>query len=162
MSRKPTGKVQRTERGADLIIKRSFRASIEDVWESATASESTARWICSWEGTPGTGNTIQLKMLFEEGQPVSDSRIERCEPPRHLTLSVVDGFGNWLIELNLHQDGDTTELVFVHHLTDPAHSGSTGPGWEYYLDRLVAARSGEPMPDFADYYPAQKEHYTAP
>lgn len=160
MNRKPTGTVQRTERGADVIITRSFRASIEDVWESATASESTARWIGSWE--PGPGNTVRLKMLYEEGQPVCDGTIDRCEPPRHLSLSVVDTHGTWLLELNLQQKGDTTELVFMHHLTDPSHSSSTGPGWEYYLDRLVAARTGEVMPDFSEYYPAQKDHYALP
>ena len=25
---------------------------------------------------------------------------------------------------------------------------------------MVASRTGEPMPDFAEYYPSQKEHYT--
>ena len=38
---------------------------------------------------------------------------------------------------------------------------SVGPGWEYYLDRLVAAESGgDPASlDFDDYYPSQSEHY---
>jgi uncharacterized protein YndB with AHSA1/START domain len=160
MSRKPTGKVERTARGADLIITRSFRASIEEVWESVTASASTARWIGSWEGTPGPGGTVRLKMLFEEGQPESDARIEACEPPHHVALHMEDAYGVWNLELTLKQQGATTELRFVHHLLDPSQSGSTGPGWEYYLDRLVASRTGEAMPDFGEYYPAQKEHYT--
>lgn len=29
----------------------------------------------------------------------------------------------------------------------------------YYLDMLVAARSGQPLPDFGDYYPAQRAYY---
>jgi hypothetical protein len=39
-----------------------------------------------------------------------------------------------------------------------------GPGWEYYLDRLVAAETGgDPAAvDFErDYYPAMEEHYRA-
>ncbi|MDT0320221.1 SRPBCC family protein [Streptomyces millisiae] len=33
------------------------------------------------------------------------------------------------------------------------------PGWEYYLDMLTAAHTGEPRPDFADYYPAQQAYF---
>ena len=39
---------------------------------------------------------------------------------------------------------------------------SVGPGWEYYLDRLVAAETGgDPdAVDFArDYHPAMSGHY---
>ena len=39
MSPKPTGHVS----GNDLILTRTFRASIDDVWTSVTDSESTAR-----------------------------------------------------------------------------------------------------------------------
>jgi hypothetical protein len=37
--------------------------------------------------------------------------------------------------------------------------GDLGPGWEFYLDNLVASRSNGPLPDFNDYYPAQKAFY---
>ena len=40
-----------------------------------------------------------------------------------------------------------------------ADVGSMGPGWEYYLDLLVASRDGGPAPAFDDYYPAQKAYY---
>jgi hypothetical protein len=41
----------------------------------------------------------------------------------------------------------------VHHLDTEANSEEIGPGWEYYLDRLIAAMNGNPMPDFDDYWP---------
>jgi hypothetical protein len=34
-----------------------------------------------------------------------------------------------------------------------------GPGWEYYLDMLVASREDLPTPSFDDYYPAMKPYY---
>ena len=37
------------------------------------------------------------------------------------------------------------------HRVDPAVIGEIGPGWEYYLDQLVAASSGAPLPDFDAY-----------
>ncbi|WP_211590177.1 hypothetical protein [Microbispora sp. H11081] len=38
-------------------------------------------------------------------------------------------------------------------------TGEIGPGWEYYLDMLVAARDGSPRPDFAAYYPEMRPYY---
>ena len=98
-------------------------------------------------------------MLHEKGQPWMNVTIEDCEPPRHLIVRTKDDFGEWRLELTLTQTGDTTELRFVHHLSDRKLAGDAGPGWEYYLDMLVAAREGRPLPAFEDYYPAQKAHY---
>lgn len=75
-------------------------------------------------------------------------------------MTMKDEAGQWRIELTLTQRGATTELRFMQRLEDPKLAGDVGPGWEYYLDRLVAAREGLPMPSFEDYYPAQKAHYT--
>ncbi len=159
MSPRPTGRVRTTSRGADLVIKRTFRGPIEDVWQSVTASESTARWIGPWEGEPGPGKKIRLQMTFEQGAPWCEGVIEACEPPRHFSLSVKDDHGDWLLELSLATVGETTELTFVHRISDPKMAGDMGPGWEYYLDNLVAAREGKPLPVFTDYYPAQKDYY---
>lgn len=45
------------------------------------------------------------------------------------------------------------------HLDDPKSAGDVGPGWKYYLDRLVTARAATPRPSFDAYYPSQREHY---
>lgn len=159
MSPRPNGHVRRTPRGADLVITRRFRGDIKDVWQSVTDPESTARWIGPWEGEPGVGKTVRFCMSVEEGAPWFDARIEACEPPRHLVVTRSDERMNLWLELTLKSEGDVTELTFVQRLDDPKAAGDWGPGWEFYLDRLVASRSSEPMPDFKDYYPSQKEHY---
>jgi uncharacterized protein YndB with AHSA1/START domain len=161
MSPRPTGRVRRTPRGTDLVITRRFRGGIDEVWQSVTDPESTARWIGPWEGEPGVGRTVRFRMAYEEGAPWNDVLIEACDPPRRLVVSKQSGYGELRLELTLRSEGETTELTFVQRLTDPAAAGDFGPGWEYYLDRLVAARSSRPMPDFDDYYPAQKEHFLA-
>lgn len=155
MSRMPTGHV----RGNELILTRTFRAPIDDVWTSVTDPASTARWIGAWQGDAGPGKTVQLQMVHEQGQPWMSVSIEACEPPRRLIVRTKDESGDWRLELTLTQMGDTTELRFVHHLSDPKLAGDTGPGWEYYLDMLVAAREGQALPSFDEYYPAQKAHY---
>ncbi len=55
-----------------------------------------------------------------------------------------------------------TTLTFTQPDIDPVEAESVGPGWEYYLDRLVAAESDGDVDaiDFdRDYYPAMLEHY---
>ena len=110
-------------------------------------------------GTPGAGNTIKIKMVFEKDGPESEAHIDACEPPRRLALSTKGAWGVKL-DITLTQTGSVTELRFVHHLTNRKLAGDMGPGWEYYLDNLVAARAGEKLPTFDDYYPSMKAHYT--
>jgi len=157
MSPKPTGHLD----GNDLIITRTFSASIDEVWASVTQSEKTALWFGRWEGEAGPGNVVRLQLLHEKGQPWSDMKIEECAAPNRLVVTMKDDYGDWRIELSLAQAGAGTQLRFVQVLSDRTMAGEVGPGWEYYLDMLVAARAGEPLPSFDDYYPAQKAHYSA-
>jgi len=155
MSIKPTGHV----RGNDLIIKRMFDASIDDVWNSVTKSEYTMHWFGSWKGEPGPGKTVQVQLAHEKGKPWVNVLIKECQAPKHLVVEMKDDHGLWRIELTLTQLNDQTELTFVQPLSDLSLAGDVGPGWEYYLDMLVAAREGKNLPSFDDYYPALKPHY---
>lgn len=158
-SPRPTGRLEATKDGRDLVLERAFRDSIDDVWASITESERTARWFASWTGEAGPGKTIRYRLELEESKPEGDMRIDACEPPRHLAVSSIDEYGAWRLEAWLeHADGSTT-LRFVHHLDDGVDVGSVGPGWEYYLDALVASRDERELPKFDDYYPAQQEYY---
>lgn len=154
MTPQPTGRL----RGNDLVLTRRFRAPIEDVWTSLTDPTSTARWFGRWEGTPGVGNEIRVQMGFEDGQPWLTKTIAACEAPRHLVLTSTGAMASRL-ELTLRPTTDGCELEFIHCAVDRAHVGSFGPGWEYYLDALVAARGGEPRPAFDAYYPAQQAYF---
>ena len=153
--KQPTGRLD----GNDLVLTRRFEAPIEDVWTSITRSESTARWFGSWTGRPGTGSTIRVKMLFEKDEPESEAHIDACEPPRRLALTTHGPYGVQ-IEITLTQAGSVTELRFVQHLADRKLARDMGPGWEYYLDNLVAARAGRKLPSFDEYYPSMQQHYS--
>ncbi|MFD6897219.1 hypothetical protein ACFWB0_22090 [Rhodococcus sp. NPDC060086] len=50
-----------------------------------------------------------------------------------------------------------TELS--HQLDNDANVGEVGPGWEYYLDILVAARDGTPQPTFDDYFSSMTGYF---
>ncbi len=159
MNPTPMGRLVRTPEGRDLVIVRTFRAPIEDVWASITESERTARWWGAWTGEPGPGRTIRYTMAFEADGPASDMLIEACEPPRHLAVRAINDYGDWRLEAHLSESDGVTEMRFTHHLDDKTNIGDVGPGWEYYLDNLVASRTGATMPDFNDYYPSQKQYY---
>lgn len=161
MTRLPTGRLLPAANGTDLVISRTFRASIEDVWASVTESERTARWYGPWQGDAAPGRTIKVQMAYEDQAPWFDMVIEVCEPPRRLVVATTEESGTIRIELLLsHADG-TTELRLVHHLDSPDGVGDWGPGWEYYLDMLVAARDGTPQPIFDDHLAAMKPYYEA-
>jgi uncharacterized protein YndB with AHSA1/START domain len=155
MTAQPTGRL----RGDDLVLTRQFRASIEDVWASITDPSSTARWFGRWEGKPGAGNEIRVQMGFEDGQPWLTKMIEVCEAPRRLVLTSVGSSFTSRLELALKPSHDGCELEFIHHAIDRAKVGEVGPGWEYYLDALVASRGDGARPTFDAYYPAQKAYF---
>jgi uncharacterized protein YndB with AHSA1/START domain len=161
MNPTPTGRIVRTPEGRDLVIVRTFRAPIEDVWASITEPERTARWFGPWRGEAGPGRTITYSMAFEEGDTEAQMTIEACEPPRHLALRATNDYGSWHLEAHLSEAAGVTELRFTQHLDPKTSIGDVGPGWEYYLDNLVASRDGAPLPQFSDYYPSQKPYYEA-
>ena len=156
----PTGRVTTDTSGAvQLTLTRRFEAPAAEVWASLTDPALTAGWLGPWRGEPGAGHTIELQMSFEEGDAWSAARIDECDPPRRLRVTTLNETGDWPLEARLTEDGGITTLEFVHHLADAGGAEFIGPGWEYYLDNLVASRAGRPLPDFADYFPAQGEYY---
>ncbi|MFI9011114.1 SRPBCC family protein [Actinosynnema sp. NPDC053489] len=159
MTPTPAGRLFRTDQGSDLVTSRTFRALAEDVWASVTEPERTARWFGPWEGEAAPGRTVKVQMAFEEQEPWVEVRIDACDPPRRLALSMVDEAGTWRVELLLSEVDGVTELRLVHHLSTEEGIGEVGPGWEYYLDMLVASRTGAPLPSFDDYYPSQKAYF---
>lgn len=154
MSKNATGHL----RGNDLVLTRSFKAPIADVWESVTKSERTERWFGKWEGDARPGNMIRVQMVFENTANWTDALINKCEAPHHLELTTQGPYGSHL-ELRLREANGVTELEFVHHLADRTGASDFGPGWEYYLDKLISSRDGTVSPTWDEYYPAQKEYY---
>lgn len=159
MTPTPTGRLVPTATGQDLVLSRTFRAPIEDVWASLTESERTVRWFGSWTGEPGAGRTVQVQMSFEEVAEPVPVEIVACDPPTYLAVSTSEATGGWHLEARLTETDGTTVLDFAHHLDGSEPIPDVGPGWEYYLDKLVAAHQGDPELVWDDYYPAMKPYY---
>ena len=166
MTTTATGRSEIRDGTTYLVLERTFRAPIESVWAAVTEPERLARWIGTWTGDPRSGE-VSFRMLFEgEGGQDEWMRIDECDPPRHLVVtSHMPGetSATWQMVLDLAEADGVTTLTFGQSLPDPSWAESVGPGWEYYLDRLVAAESGgDPgTAVWDDYYPAQSDHYRA-
>lgn len=163
----PTGRREHRDGRSYVVLTRTFRAPAEDVWAAVTEPDRLARWIGTWTGDPRTGS-VEFRMLFEGEQPAETFAIDACEPPYRLRITTTSptadgGEESWRLALDLTEEDGTTTLTFAQDVPDPAVADSVGPGWEYYLDRMVAAETGGD-PDsvlFDDYFPALRPHYRA-
>ncbi|MGW3405449.1 SRPBCC family protein [Streptomyces zhihengii] len=164
MNSTPTGRRETIDGLDSIAFDRTFRAGIEDVWAAVTESDRLARWIGAWTGDPASG-AVDFRMLFEGDEHQAEVlTIRECRPPHRLVLeSHVPGQDHkWHMTLTLVEHEGTTRLTFSQSVgDDPAMAGGVGPGWDYYLDRLVAAETGgDPAAvDFGDYHPVHEKHY---
>jgi uncharacterized protein YndB with AHSA1/START domain len=163
MTRTPTGRLERDGDRLTLFVTRTFPAPIEDVWAAVTDPERMARWLGTWHGDPTTGQ-VKFRMGFEgEGAGEEDMAIRECDPPRVLKVTSNVGPYVWYLDVELSEADGLTTLAFSQPDVDHEDSLSVGPGWEYYLDRLVAVETGGELPgtpDFeSDYYPAMADYY---
>jgi uncharacterized protein YndB with AHSA1/START domain len=162
MSVTPTGRIDLVAGRLTLFVTRTFRAPIDDVWAAITEPDRVARWLGTWSGDPATG-TVLFAMTFEGQEPPGDEmEIRECEPPRRLAVTSQVGEHRWYLDVDLSEADGVTTLAFSQPDVDPEDSLSVGPGWEYYLDRLVDAETGgDPAGrDFArDYHPAMAGYY---
>jgi uncharacterized protein YndB with AHSA1/START domain len=157
----PTGTVEQRDGHHVLVQTRQFRAPIEDVWAAVTEPERLARWIGTWTGDPAEGS-VRFAMTFEGQEEGDTMTIRVCEPPRRLHLTSQVGEEQWLLELDLTESDGVTTLRFTQPGIAPDQVGEIGPGWDYYLDRLVDVENDvDPAGrDFErDYYPATADHY---
>ncbi len=162
MNPTPTGRIERIGDRLTLHLTRTFQASIEDVWAAVTEPERLARWLGTWRGDPATGR-VMFRMGFE-GDDAAEEEMElrECDPPRRLAVTAHLGASVWYLDVDLSEADGVTTLAFSQPDLDHDDSLSVGPGWEFYLDRLVAVETGGDLSEIdfeRDYYPAMSDYY---
>ncbi|GAA4064774.1 SRPBCC domain-containing protein [Nonomuraea soli] len=95
--------------GRSLVLRRTYDAAIDDVWDACTDPERLGRWLAPVEGDLRPGGTYQLK-------DNAGGTILRCEEPRLLKVTWVLGEAmNTEVELRLTPgQGERTDLELVH------------------------------------------------
>ena len=159
-----TGRVVRDAIGLEVIVQRRLPVPIADAWEWVTAPARLKKWVGTLKGRPSVGATLQLTMTAEDGAPSNPLEVIECDPLQRFVVDQGEGEDVWRVRVSLAEttlpSGDAATVVFLGQRIDHARlAGVVGPGWEYYLDRLVAAVGDDPMPDFADYYPQQRPYF---
>jgi uncharacterized protein YndB with AHSA1/START domain len=135
-----------------VVLRRSYDAPVEDVWDAITDPERIGRWFLPVTGDLRLGGTYQLK-----GN--AGGEIVRCEPPRRLTVTWVFGenpteadVGE--VEIRLSPEGDGGTLFELDHasVVKPEFwatygPGATGVGWDLGLLGLALHLRGESVAD---------------
>jgi len=166
MSSTPTGRRETRDFGEVVVLERTFRAPVEDVWASVTEPERLERWVGTWSGDPASGEVVFRMTAEGEEAPEESLIIQECRPPRLLRAQVRvtgDTTQLWHWEVALAEQDGVTTLTFAQSTAGDISVADVGPGWEYYLDRLVADRDGADVAtvDWSrDYYPAMCGYYS--
>jgi len=163
-----TGRREERDGTAYLVFERTFRAPIGDVWAAVTDSDRLVRWIGHWSGDPTSGEVSFWMTAEAQDAPEETIHIDECAAPRRLVMRSArpdDHSLEWRWQLDLDESDGVTTLTFAQEVADATLAEGVGPGWDYYLDRLVAAETGDDLAadlaaiDFDDYFPALSEHY---
>jgi uncharacterized protein YndB with AHSA1/START domain len=135
-----------------VVVKRTYDAPIEDVWDAITNPERISRWFLPVSGDLRLGGKYQL-----EGN--AGGEILACDPPRQLKVTWVYGEDTTEVdigevEVRLAPVGeDRTALVLEHGAVVDAAlwaefgPGAVGVGWDLtLLDLGLHLRGGEAAP----------------
>jgi uncharacterized protein YndB with AHSA1/START domain len=110
-----------------VLLRREYRAAVEDVWNAVTEPERMRRWFMPVIGDLREGGDFQL-----EGN--ASGRILRCDPPRLLRTTF--GSETSIVEVRLSSDGEDTTTLELEHTVPIELAGSgagalyVGPGWD--------------------------------
>ncbi len=132
--------------GRSVLLRRSYEADIDDVWDAITDPERMRRWFMPISGDLRVGGKFQL-----EGH--AGGEILRCEKPTLLEASF--GEATSIVQVRLSsKDNQTTQLELEHTVPagpDPAgYVLSVGPGWDGALLGLGIYFAGEVKGDPRD------------
>jgi uncharacterized protein YndB with AHSA1/START domain len=112
--------------GKTVLIRRTYPAAIEDVWDAITDPSRISRWFLPVTGDFQLGGKYQL-----EGN--AGGEILHCEPPRLLKVSWIFGDaepGSSEVEVRLSTAGADKTLFELEHraVVDPGFWSQFGPG----------------------------------
>ncbi|MDH6235547.1 SRPBCC domain-containing protein [Cryobacterium sp. CG_9.6] len=158
MTVKPTGRLAYRDDGLYFMIDRLFSAPIEDVWASMTKPAELAKWIGTYTGSPSTG-AVKFRMSSDPDSTWQYVTILECDAPHRFCGDFGEDDDAWHALFHLVEGNGMTTVTLGQRLRTAAEVATVGPGWDYYLDRLVAYRTGKPFRQWDAYYPALATQY---
>lgn len=129
------------KRGAVRVEER-YETDPDDLWAACTTPERLARWIGEVTGDLRVGGTVHATFTSTWS---GDVRIEACERPHHLLLTMEPGTEDeGQLEAWLSEDGDGTRLVVEERGLPLVGLHFYGAGWQAHVEDLGRSLDGEP------------------
>lgn len=128
-------------------VKRTLRASPEDVFDAWTDASRLQQWLCPEPGSvaeatcdPVVGGRYRIVKIFEDGVDEVTGEYLVVEPARRLVFtwaaSSTEG-RTTQVTVTLRPDGDTTEMTIIHErLPSPGVQGGALSAWTSIVGRL--------------------------
>ena len=118
-----------------------FGTDIDDLWSALTDPLRLARWIGVVEGDLRLGGEYRFR-FFASGSE-GTGRVEACEPPRRLLLTMALGQPDEdVIEATLTADGGQTILVWEERGMPLDLLAAYGAGVQIHVEDLAAYLAG--------------------
>jgi uncharacterized protein YndB with AHSA1/START domain len=125
-----------------------FDTDIDDLWSALTGPRRLARWIGDVEGDLRLGGEFHFH-FFASGSE-GTGRVETCEPPRRLLLTMALGQPDEdVIEATLTADGGQTILVWEERGMPLNLLAAYGAGVQIHVEDLAAYLAGRDRVDAA-------------
>ena len=127
-------------RGA-VRVEDVYDTDVQDLWQACTSPDRLARWVARVSGDLHVGGTVQASFTSTW---TGIGRVEVCEPPRHLLLTMEPGTADEAeLEAWLTQEGEQTRLVVEERGLPLDRLHFHGAGWQAHLEDLDRALAGE-------------------
>ncbi len=134
-----------------VVLRRTYDAAVEDVWDACTDPERISRWFLPVSGDLRLGGQYQL-----EGN--AGGEILRCEPPELLKVSWLFGEnpGFSEVQVRLTPEADERTVFELEHVAvvppemwDRFGPGAVGVGWDLGLLGLGLYLEGNMIDDLS-------------
>lgn len=155
------GGVQLSPTGRRIVIELDAQSGVRHIWDAFTTAEGLRAWAGILRGTADSGD-LRFAFLEEGLESASGSvQVHRCRPPYKFRLTADTEQGAWDLGLDLSSRTGTKKITFIHELGASDDPGTIGPGWEYYLQRMLVHLEGGDVHSvkWDDYYPALAPTY---
>ncbi|HEY6277375.1 MAG TPA: SRPBCC family protein [Streptosporangiaceae bacterium] len=145
-----SGRILGSLRSADgkgvVRIEDRYGTDIGDLWSALTDPGRLARWMGEVEGDLRLGGEFRFR-FFASGSE-GTGRVEACEPPRRLLLTMALGQPDEdVIEVTLTADGDQTILVWEERGMPLDQLAAYGAGIQVHAEDLAAHLAGRERRD---------------
>jgi uncharacterized protein YndB with AHSA1/START domain len=135
------GSLQSADGKGVVRMEDRFDTDIDDLWSALTDPRRLARWIGEVEGDLRPGGEYRFR-FFASGSE-GTGRVEACEPPRRLLLTMALGQPDEdVIEVMLTADGGQTILVWEERGMPLDLLAAYGAGVQIHVEDLAAYLAG--------------------